>query len=263
MSLSNKFISIVIPAYNEEKRLRKTLDQYIEFFSNVFGESFEIIIISDGCQDDTPKIASMYAEKYPCVKHLNFPRRLGKGRAVTEGFKVAEGEIVGFVDADGSVPPESIYKMVEHLNGGWDGVIASRWINGSNVIVHEPISRKIASRAFNILTKILFGMKFKDTQCGAKFFKKDALRAILNELYVSDFSFDVELLYRLLRKNFHIKEVPITWKYREGTKINIVRTSIQMFASITSLRLKTSRIHNKLDKKLTKVIYKIIRRMRT
>jgi len=261
MTSSNKFISIVIPAYNEEKRLHKTLNQYINFFSNVFDKSFEIIIISDGCQDNTPKIASLYTKKYPHVKHLNFPKRLGKGRAVTEGFKIAEGEIVGFVDADGSVPPESIYKMIEHLNGNWDGVIASRWINGSNVIVHEPLSRKIASRAFNILTKILFGLKFKDTQCGAKFFRKCALNTILNELYVSDFSFDVELLYRLLRKNFRIKEVPVTWKYREGTKINLVKTSIQMFISVTGLRLKTSKIRKKLPGKLVRIIYGIIRRL--
>jgi len=256
-----KFLSIVIPAYNEAKRLPETLDWYIEFFSNVFGKDFEIIIVSDGCQDETPKIASLYAEKYTYVKHLNFPKRLGKGRAVTEGFRIADGEIVGFVDADGSVPPESICKMIKYLDESWDGVIASRWMDGSRVVIHEPFLRKIASRAFNFLIRILFGIRFKDTQCGAKFFKRSALNAILSELYVSDFSFDVELLYRLLRGKFHVKEVPVMWKYRGGSKINIFRTSFQMLVSVVGLRLKFSRLYKKLNKKLINTMYKVLRRL--
>ncbi|MHA1594148.1 MAG: dolichyl-phosphate beta-glucosyltransferase [Candidatus Baldrarchaeia archaeon] len=251
-----KKISIIIPAYNEADRLPKTLDNYLNYFFGAFQKNFELILVTDGCQDSTPQIASYYSNLYPrVIKHLNFPKRLGKGGAVIQGFKVAEGEIVGFVDADGSIPPDVIHKLIEVLdNGCWDGVIASRWLNGSRILRYDPVIRRIASRAFNFLVRSIFDLDFRDTQCGAKFFRRDAIMKVLRELGTSNFAFDVELLYRLVRSGHRILEYPVVWSFREGTKVKILKTPLQMFVSIMRLRVKLSRLKGTfLDKFMDKV----------
>jgi glycosyltransferase involved in cell wall biosynthesis len=255
-----KELSLIIPAYNEEGRIGKTLENYVNFLKNSYGSSFEIIAITDGCIDKTPKIIEGFAKKFPCIRHIDFINRLGKGGAIIEGFKNAKGRYVGFLDADGSTSLESVKLLVNNLSE-YDGAIASRWADGSVIGRQEPFSRQMASRAFNILVRFLFGFHFKDTQCGAKFFRKEAVKSVINEIGLTDWAFDVDLLYRLNEKNYKIKETPVTWHYEEESKLNLKRTSIKMFLSVVGLKVKTSKLSFLAKSPLIKWLYEMARKL--
>lgn len=255
-----KELSIIIPAYNEEKRIEKTLNTYITFLLQKYKKSFEIIIITDGCKDKTPKIVEKFSKKFKFIKHINPSFRLGKGGAIIRGLKIAKGKIVGFVDADGSTAPESILLMIENLSK-YDAVIGSRWIKGAIINKKQPILRRIASRLFNFFVRILFNFNFKDTQCGAKFFKREVIKNIISELGLTDWAFDVDLLYRLNRKRYRIKEFPVVWFNKEGSKLNLCKTSVKMFLSIIGLRIKCSRFSIISKSPLVTSIYRKVKNL--
>jgi glycosyltransferase involved in cell wall biosynthesis len=250
-------LSIVIPAYNEEGRLEKTIKDYMSFFYSCLSD-IEIIVITDGCTDQTPQIVDNLSSKYPCIRHIHPTDRLGKGGAVIEGFKAASKEMVGFVDGDGSTAPEGLCIMLDEL-GNYDSVIASRWIEGANILKQEPFIRVLASRCFNIIVRVLFNLPFRDTQCGAKFFRRSAIMDVIDGLGLTDWSFDVELLYHLMDKGYTIKEVPVTWEYREGSKLNVKIVSIKMLLSVVGLRIKLSPLSPLIPGNLAYYIYKKMR----
>lgn len=250
-------ISIIMPAWNEEKRIEKTIRTYIPFFEKTL-KNFEIIVVTDGSEDSTQTIVSNLSKEFPYVKNLHFKKRLGKGGAIIEGFRHANGKIIGFVDADCSTDPQSITLLIKNLNS-YDGAIGSRWADGANVVVDQPITRKAASRAFNFLVRIFFGLNFKDTQLGAKFFKKKAVKDVVGELGLTDWAFDVDLLYKLGKKNYKVKEVPIAWSHNNESKLELEKTSLKMFFSIVGLRVKNSRFAFIAKFPLVKWIYNEVR----
>lgn len=249
-------VSVIIPAYNEEVRVEKTLRNYAHFLNDCYS-NIEVLVVTDGCSDKTPEIVEELANKYKCIKHIHPAKRLGKGGAVIEGFKAANGKLIGFVDSDGSTPAEDLHLLLNELNG-CDGVIASRWLNGSKIIKQEPPMRIIASRGFNFIIRTLFGLPFKDTQCGAKFFRQRVIADIIDDLGLTDWSFDVELLYIAQKKGYNIKEVPVKWEYKEGSKLNLRKVTINMLISIVGFRIKRSRLAPYIPDKLA---YKIYRKM--
>jgi len=222
-------ISLVIPAYNEEDRIETALSNYYNPFQDQ-----EIIIVCDGT-DNTRNIVGELSKKHPNIKLLIFEKRLGKGGAVIEGFKAAEGERIGFVDADGAVEPDDIKRMFDLLSQV-DGVIASRRLKESKILVRQPLKRRIASKIFNILVRIIFGLNFKDTQCGAKVFRKEAIKNVSGELNTKGFEFDVELLWRLKKRGYKVIEFPITWKHSEGSGFSLSNAP-KMFFSLLKVRL--------------------------
>jgi len=231
-----KKISIVIPAYNEEKRIGRTLEEYGAFFSKPEW-NVEIIVVMNGCTDRTLEVVKEFELKYPIIRHLDF-KSAGKGFAINMGFRSAKGDYIGFSDADGSTSAEEFSKLISHLiNIKEDGIIASRWLKTSQVFPKQPILRRIASRCFNFIVKSMFGLWFSDTQAGAKLFKREAIIKILSSLNTTQWSFDIDLLYQMKREKFKIIEFPITWRDAEGSKVNIIKTSIKMFVSIVRLRL--------------------------
>lgn len=250
-------ISIIIPAWNEEERIEKTLKSYINSFKKDF-MNFEVIVVTDGSEDATPKIVERLSKKYDCIRHIHPGIKLGKGGAIIEGFKLASGDIIGFVDADCSTPAASIKLLIENLND-CDGVIASRWANGSTVGKKQPFARRVASRTFNLLVRTLFSFEFEDTQCGTKFFRKDAIKSVTNELGLTDWAFDIDLLYRLHKKNYLIKEIPIAWNDQTGSKLDLGKTSIKMFFSVIGLRVKTSRLAFLARSTVVKWLYKKVK----
>lgn len=226
---SMKEVSIIIPAYNEESRIEAVLTKYCDHFPN-----WEKIVVCDGT-DSTPSIVRKISKKQPNIKLLNFERRLGKGGAIIEGFKAADGDKIGFVDADESVEPYDIKRMFDLLSEV-DGVIASRRLKKSKILVSPPLKRRIASKIFNIiLVRIIFGLDFKDTQCGAKVFKKEAIKNVLDELNTKGFEFDVELLWKLKKKGYKIIEFPITWKHCDGSSFRL-SYALKMFFSLIKAR---------------------------
>ena len=223
-------LSLIVPAYNEEGRIESVLLSYCRSFP-----SQEIVVVCNGCKDKTPNIVRGLRSKYPQIKLLNLKEKRGKGGAIIEGFKAGGGDKIGFIDADESVEPEDIKRMSSALSNV-DGVIASRKLKDSRILAKQPLKRRIASKIFNALVRAIFGLGFKDTQCGAKIFKKEALNSVLDELTTKGFEFDVELLWRLKNKGYKIIEFPITWKHSEGTTFSLW-SAPGMFFSLLKVRL--------------------------
>jgi len=256
-------LSIIIPAHNEENRIENTLRNYASFYHKKFKGDFEIIVVLNGCTDNTLQIVKKFSKKYRQLRYLDF-KQSGKGFAIIEGFRIAKGDLIGFVDADCSTSPESFYDLVENING-FGGITANRWMKESIVKPKQPLSRRIASRIFNLLVRALFGIKSQDTQCGAKLFKKEAIKEVLPSLGITAWAFDIDLLYQLKKKGYKIKDIPTVWSDRGHSKLNIAKTSFQMFLAVIRLRLINSllkfvvkaydilpeniKIHHKLNKK--------------
>jgi dolichyl-phosphate beta-glucosyltransferase len=229
-------LSIIVPAHNEEHRLPKMLDEYLPFFARVYGNDFEMLVVINGSSDETEMITGKYAAKYPQLQCIVEPRKIGKGGAIMIGFSRAAGTLVGFVDADGSTPPASFQDLVESI-GPSDAIIASRRLRGAQVRPRQPWSRRMASRLFNIWVHVLFGLHFSDTQCGAKLMKNSAVRQILPNLGITRWAFDVDLLFQLHRAGYKTIEIPTVWHDVAGSRLEIARASMEMFAALVRLRL--------------------------
>lgn len=229
-------LSIIIPTYNEEKRIEKTLNNYYNFFLKKMVRDFEILIVLNGCKDKTREIVESFSKGKKQIIFKEFKEAIGKGGAVIEGFRLAESDLIGYVDADGATKPETFYQLVEGIKN-YDGVIASRWIKGAIIKRKQPITRRMSSRGFNVLVKLLFGLKIRDTQCGAKLFKKNAIKKVLPQLGITQWAFDIDLLYRMKKNRFEVVEIPTEWEDIEGSKLNLKKTIPEMLLSIIRLRL--------------------------
>jgi len=252
-------ISIIIPAYNEEKRIGRTLEKYCNFFREKAKKKkfkFEILVVLNGCKDNTLGVVKRYKRKYKEISYLNF-EKAGKGFAIIEGFKSAiknKFDLIGFTDADLATPPEAFYSLLENI-GEYDGIIGSRWIKGAK-IKREKILRRILSRGFNFLVRSFLFLPYQDTQCGAKLFKRRGIEKIIERIKSTRWAFDPNLLYLLKMEGFKVKEHPTTWCEEEGSKIRAVGSSVQMALAILRLRLMYSplkfivRAYNLLPEKI-------------
>ena len=233
-------LSIVIPAYNEERRIQRMLDAYLPFFTERYGGDVEFVIVVNGSTDRTAAVAESYVARWPCVRVLVEPSRIGKGGAVMMGMDAARGELVGFVDADGATPPDAFDQLAQHI-GDAGIMIANRWDPRSR-ITPQPWSRRAASRAFNGLVRFLFRVQIDDTQCGAKVMAQDAIRAIRPHLGITQWAFDVDLIFQIRRAGFRIAEAPTVWNDVAGSRLRLGRASFEMLLAIVRLRLLNSRL---------------------
>ena len=228
-------LSIVIPAYNEGKGIVRILSVYEDFLKKQ-NVDFELIAVPNNCSDNTPELAENYAKGKTHIRVHNIPYFVGKGGAVIEGFKIAKGDLVGFVDADLATGPRAFFDLYKNI-GNYDAILASRWIKGARISVKQSIPRRVVSRGFNILVRSFFGIPVRDTQCGAKLFKKDAVEKVIPYLDITKWAFDIDLLFHIKRNGYTMKEIPTTWHEPGGTHLDIKKTSIEMFLAITRLRL--------------------------
>ncbi len=227
-------ITILIPAYNEANRIENTLHDYVSYFN---GLNYEILVEMDGCTDNTLDVVQRFCKQYP-VRYIQFSEKLGKGGGIIHGFRHARGETVVIVDADGAVSPKMAVKLIEFVKNGSDCAISSRYADGARMPVKLPLARWIASRGFNMLVRLLFGLDLKDTQCGGKALKKPVINDVVNELGISNFAFDVELLWRIQKEGYTIKEVPITWTHKDESKVKMYRVIPEMLLSLLRMRWK-------------------------
>jgi len=220
--------SLVIPAYNEEQRIIPLLD-------SISGFNGELIIVCDGV-DTTAEIVGRIAAERPelVIRCLRFDHRLGKGGGVIAGLMAARYPLVGYFDADGSTGIDEMKRLFTTLTTV-DGAIGSRWIPGSKLRVRQGILRRVESRAFNLLIRLLFGLTFHDTQCGAKVFKKSAIDAVLPMMISRGFEFDVELLWRLKRAGYIVSEVPIEWQNKGDSRVQ-KRDMLRMLSGLFMVR---------------------------
>jgi glycosyltransferase involved in cell wall biosynthesis len=229
-------LSIVVPAYNEEQRIRPMLDLYGPFFQERYGSDAEILVVVNGSTDRTADVVQQYGKSHPQVRAIVEPRRIGKGGALLLGFREAKGEMVGFVDADGSTPPRAFQDLVERI-GAADCIIANRWHKDSVISPKQPMSRRLSSRIFNGMVRLYFGIKTSDTQCGAKLMKREAIKSVLPEIGITRWAFDVDLLFQLRRKGYRIVDAPTEWHDVTGSRVRILRASTEMVLAMTRLRL--------------------------
>ncbi len=229
-------LTIVVPAHNEEHRIRPFLDAYLGYFVPRYGAALEFIVVVNYSNDRTADIVREYHARYPQIRLIEEPRRVGKGGALLLGFAAARGDLVGFVDADGATPPAAFEDLVANI-GTAGAIIASRWLKGAVVSPRQPWSRRVASRVFNLMVRILFGVRISDTQCGAKLLRRETLRAILPHLGITHWAFDVDLIFQVRRAGYAIIERPTIWQDVSGSKVQVTRASLEMVLAMARLRL--------------------------
>jgi glycosyltransferase involved in cell wall biosynthesis len=229
-------ISLVLPAFNEALRIRGTIESYIPTLTRT-GLPYEIIVVSDGT-DNTPGVVR--SMDTGVAKVLQFDRRLGKGGAVVEGFKVARFGRVGFTDADGSLHPESLSSLIE-LASRFDCVFGSRWVPGSRWLVRESKTKEVAGRIFNVLVRVALRIGIRDTQCGAKFYSAPFLDRLLPTVYVNNETSDVSFIFHAIRLGGRVIEAPVIWTNRASSRFKLVRMSFHSFFTVLGMKIANSR----------------------
>lgn len=225
-------ISIIVPAYNEEKRIRGMLELYAGYFFEKYRDC-EFIVVADG-SDCTAAIVENMIAIFPGIRLLEYGTRLGKGGGIMKGFSHARGDILAFVDSDESVSPRDLERVIAALDTV-DCAIGSRRAPGAMITRHQPLKRVAISRAFNLMVNLMFNLGIRDTQCGAKAFKKKTVDLVLPEIRSNGFEFDVELLWRIKKHGFSVIEVPIEWRHSEHSHFSL-KEAPQMFANLMRIR---------------------------
>ncbi len=234
---------LLIPAYDEEHRIEPVLRDYAAFFQQQYRGPFQIVVVLNGCRDNTLGVVQRVAAEFPRISWLEFQDPIGKGGALIEGLKLAPmSDIIGYVDADGATPPRAFLDLVRRI-GEADCVIGSRWLPGAVLHQEQTRKRQLASRVFHLIVQALFWMNIRDTQCGAKVMRREAVEKIHSSLRIADMAFDINLLYSLKRAGFRILEVPTEWTDKIGSKVALGRTSLVMFLSAVRVRLIYSPIY--------------------
>lgn len=230
---------LLIPAYNEERRIEPVLREYAAYFQREYSGSFELIVLLNGCRDNTAGVVQRVARDFPAVKGIEYRDPIGKGGALIEGLRLApKADLIGYVDADGATPPRAFHELVQHIDtDAADAVIGSRWLKESVLHQAQTGQRRFASRVFHGIVQSLFWMNIRDTQCGAKVFRRHAIETIHEQLCIADMAFDINLLYALKRARFQVREVPTEWTDQAGSKVTIGFTSLTMFLSVVRLRV--------------------------
>jgi len=231
--LSNPYLSIIIPAYNEEHRLPKTLEQVLSFIQ-VQDYPVEVIIVENGSQDRTFQIAHSFAERYPQFRVLKATER-GKGLAVQLGMLEALGEYRFMCDADFSMPVTEIKRFLPPILRTYDVAIASREAPGA-VRYNEPHYRHLVGRIFNSLIRLLALPGLHDTQCGFKCFRGPVAEELFQRQTLTGWSFDVEVLYIARQRGYKVIEIPIPWYFNSESKISVMRDSIRMALDLLTIR---------------------------
>jgi glycosyltransferase involved in cell wall biosynthesis len=228
---------ILIPAYNEECRIEPVLRDYAAFFQKNYSGKFQIVVVLNGCTDNTLGVVQKVAAQFPSVRADEFKQPIGKGGALIEGLKLAlHADLIGYVDADGATPPHAFLELVEHMANA-DCVVGSRWLPDSVIHQAQAGNRRFASRVFHFIVQVLFWLNIHDTQCGAKVMKREVVEKIHPFLRIADMAFDINLLVAIKRAGFRIREVPTEWTDKAGSKVALGRSSFTMLLSVVRIRL--------------------------
>lgn len=230
------YLSIVIPAYNEENKIGKTLEKTISYF-NSRSYAYEIIVVDDKSSDKTLDIIKELSVRHKQIQLLKNKLNYGKGFSVKKGMLASCGQYVLFSDADFSTPIEEMEKLLEWLEKGHDIAIGSRALKESDIQIHQQWYRETMGKIFNLLVRLITVRKIKDTQCGFKCFKREVIQNIFNKQTINRFSFDVELLWIALKQRYRVKEVPIRWLNNPSSKVHPVLDSTRMFFDLIKIRI--------------------------
>ncbi len=243
--MTEQSLLLLIPAYNEERRIEPVLRDYGRYFQQHYPRKFQLVVVLNGCRDNTLGVVQRVAQEFPFISALDFPDPIGKGGALIEGLKLAPAaDLIGYVDADGASPPGAFHDLVK-LTDKADCVIGSRWLPGAVLHQAQTRLRRFTSRCFHVIVEAFFWMHIKDTQCPCKVVRRAAVERIHSSLRIADLAFDVNLLYSLKHAGFSVLEVPTEWTDKIGSKVtsSLLRSSLTMFLSVVRIRLIYSRYY--------------------
>ena len=228
-------ISIVIPAYNEEKRIRATLENIFDYFSHKQTE-FEIIVVDDGSSDQTVLTAKKSLPGFGNLQIISYGLNRGKGYAVKTGMLAAKGELILFCDADLSTPIEELELFFPYVKQGFDVIIGSRKMPGASIEICQPFYRRFMGKCFTLLTNLFLGIRVFDVTCGFKLFKKEAAGKIFQLQILENWSFDSEILFISRHLNYKIKEIPVRWRNSKYTKVRLSRDILGSLCGLIQIR---------------------------
>jgi dolichyl-phosphate beta-glucosyltransferase len=227
--------SIIIPAYNESRRIVATLNRVLSYLAEQ-GWDAELIVVNDGSRDDTADIVRRFAERNPMMRLLENPGNKGKGYSVRHGMLSAQGEMLLFSDADLSSPIEEAAKLFHAIGAGADIAIGSRWLKPELQSERQSLHRQLFGRIYNLLLRVILGLQFKDTQCGFKAFSRRAARSIFPLQKIERWGFDPELIFLARKQGLKVVEVPVRWGHDEKTTLSPLRDGLRMFIEILRIR---------------------------
>ena len=239
-------ISVVVPAYNEAKRIRPSLMEACSFLDNTHLD-YEMIIVDDGSSDRTSEVVRDLASDTPNLKLVRYEKNRGKGYALRTGVLVTKGDPVLVMDADLSTPMEELWKLMPYLaDGVSDVAIGSRALALSDIIEKQPWWRQGMGKIFNSIVRVLVIGGFSDTQCGFKLFTGNVARELFEQATIDRFAYDVEILALAARKGYRIAEVPIRWINSPESKVSPVKDSLRMLADILRIRIRVGKTRSKM-----------------
>ncbi len=230
----NIFLSVIMPAYNEEKRIGPSLSSVVEYLKTQ-DYVWEVIVADDGSQDGTVQVARQQLEGYP-HRILTVHKNGGKGSAVKRGMLAAGGKYRLFTDADLSTPIEETARFLKELESGNDVVIGSRALSSSNVVVHQNFLRETMGRIFNVCARLLAFRDIQDSQCGFKAFSARAAEKLFSLQKLPGFSFDVEIVFLAQRCGYRLLEIPVTWRNSEQSRVRLLSDPLLMFWDLLKIR---------------------------
>lgn len=237
--LMNQTVSIVIPAYNEAKRLGGSIEAILKYLKAQNYQS-ELIVVDDGSVDNTTEIARRSCDSFKKgiqTRVIRYEQNRGKGYAVRTGMLAAMGEIILFSDADLSTPISEMKKLIAPINKDEaDLTFGSRALDRSLIGTRQPWRREQGGKVFNLVVCAFTGLPFWDTQCGFKAFRTKFMRPILEAAQIDRFGFDVELLFVAYRAGLRLKEIPVRWNHSEGSQVEVLRDSWRMFNEVREVR---------------------------
>ena len=229
-------LSVVIPAYNEEHIIEGTIRSIAGYLASL-GLSHEIVVIDDGSADSTSSIVRNLSAEINTLRLCSYTPNKGKGNAVRTGMLFAEGERILFTDADNSTPIEELPAFISALESGCEVAIASREVEGAVRTVHQPFYREFGGRMLNFFIRLFAVPGIRDTQCGFKLFTRRAARAIFQQCFINDFSFDVEALYLARGLGYRIAEIPVHWANNPHSAVHPLRDGIALLIDLIRIRL--------------------------
>lgn len=234
-------VTIVIPAYNESRRLPATLEKLKDqieskLFPNI--TIHEILIVDDGSADNTIQVCKDFKAKLPIIRVVESGKNYGKGHAVRLGLQNVKSEFALMADADMSTPWTELNKLKKYLgNSNAHIAIGSRDLPESDITTHQSFLREYLGKLFNLFVRTMTGLPFKDTQCGFKFFNVPYVKPILLELKVNRFAWDVEFLFRAKKHGLLTVEVPVQWEHQNESRVNPIKDGLQMAWTVLKIRL--------------------------
>ncbi len=227
--------SIVIPAYNEERRLPPTLEAVLVFLRDHEWDA-EVIVVNDGSSDRTAQLVREFAARAPQIRLIENPGNRGKGFAVRNGMLHALGDFVMFTDADLSSPIAEAQALADAIAAGADVAIGSRWLDKSRQTLRQPLYRRFFGRCFNAVTRAVMHLPFADTQCGFKAFTREAAQTCFQLQTIEGWGFDPEILFIALKRGYKVKEIPVNWAHDERTKMSYFRDGMHMLRELAQIR---------------------------